>query len=69
MIAVSQLMLVTALLCSGADVLGDAPGLELRYAGTLARVTRGDRAAVQEIHALSHSHSAGRRDENDVLDR
>jgi len=39
-IAVSQLMLVTALLCSGADVLGDAPGLELRYTGTLARVTR-----------------------------
>lgn len=40
MLAVSQWMLVTALLSSGADVLGDAPGLELRYSGTLARVTR-----------------------------
>ncbi len=40
MLAVSQLMLVTALLSSGADVLGDAPGMELRYTGTLSRVTR-----------------------------
>jgi alkyl hydroperoxide reductase subunit AhpC len=39
--AISQVMLVTALLSSGADVLGDAPGLELRYSGTLSRVTRG----------------------------
>ena len=41
MLAISQVMLVTALLSSGADVLGDAPGLELRYSGTLSRVTRG----------------------------
>ncbi|MFM9960436.1 MAG: peroxiredoxin family protein [Planctomycetaceae bacterium] len=40
MLAVSQWMLVTALLSSGADVLGDAPGWELRYSGTLSRVTR-----------------------------
>ena len=41
MLAVSQWMLVTALLSSGTDVLGDAPAVELRYAGTLAKVTRG----------------------------
>lgn len=41
MLAVSQWMLVAALLSSGADVLGDAPGVEVRYSGTLARVTRG----------------------------
>lgn len=41
MLAISQWMLVTALLSSGADVFGDAPGVELRYSGTLARVTRG----------------------------
>lgn len=41
-LAISQWMLVTALLSSGADVLGDAPGVELRYSGTLARVTRGN---------------------------
>ena len=40
-LAVSQWMLVTALLSSGTDVLGDAPAVELRYAGTLAKVTRG----------------------------
>lgn len=40
-LVVSQVLLVTALLSSGADVLGDAPGLELRYSGTLSRVTRG----------------------------
>lgn len=40
MLAVSQWMFVTALLSSGADALGDAPGLELRYSGTLSRVTR-----------------------------
>ena len=41
MLAISQVLLVTALLSSGADPLGDAPGLELRYSGTLSRVTRG----------------------------
>ena len=41
MLAVSHWMLVTALLSSGVDPLGDAPGVELRYAGTLAKVTRG----------------------------
>jgi alkyl hydroperoxide reductase subunit AhpC len=40
-LAVSHWMLITALLSPGADVLGDAPGLELRYSGTLSRVTRG----------------------------
>lgn len=41
MLAISPWMLVTVLLSSGADLLGDAPGVELRYSGTLARVTRG----------------------------
>ena len=40
MLAISPWMLLTALLSSGTDVLGEAPGAELRYSGTLARVTR-----------------------------
>src|SRR5712691_10771938 len=34
-------MLMTALVSSGADVLGENPAVELRYAGTLAKVGRG----------------------------
>lgn len=41
MLAIGQWVLVSVLLSSAADPLGDAPGAELRYAGTLARVTRG----------------------------
>mgnify|MGYP003390244477 CR=1 FL=1 len=41
MFAITQCLLVTALLTPGADLLGNAPGAELRYTGTLARVTRG----------------------------
>ena len=41
MLAVNQVLLVAALLSSGADPFGEAPGLELRYSGTLSRVTRG----------------------------
>lgn len=37
---VSQLVLVTAMMFPGADVIGDGPAAELRYSGTLAKVGR-----------------------------
>lgn len=37
---VSQLMLMTALIAPGPDIIGDNAALELRYAGTLAKVGR-----------------------------
>lgn len=40
MFAVSPWVLVTALLAPGADFLGQAPGVELRYSGTLSRIGR-----------------------------